>query len=179
MTFSCGTPIALISGGAGECGGARAVDHHLHILEIAAGEVAGVDQAGGGDDRGAVLVVMEHRDVHPLAQCLLDDEAFGRGDVFQVDAAEAGFHQRDRFDELVRIFGIEFDIDQIDIGEALEQHRFAFHHRLGRERAEIAEPENGGAVRDDRHEIGPRGIVIGMSWDWRQWLRRVAATPGE
>jgi hypothetical protein len=47
-----------------------------------------VDQAGR-DDRGAVLVVMEHRDVHDLAQALLDDEAIGRLDVLEVDAAEA------------------------------------------------------------------------------------------
>jgi hypothetical protein len=33
---------------------------------------AGVDQAGRGDDRRAVLVVMEDRDVHQFAQTLLD-----------------------------------------------------------------------------------------------------------
>ena len=40
----------------------------LDVLEVAAGQLAGVDQAGGGDDRGAVLVVVEDRDVHQLAQ---------------------------------------------------------------------------------------------------------------
>src|SRR3546814_11020729 len=40
------------------------------------------------DDRGAVLVVVEHRDVHALAQRGLDLEALRRLDVFQVDAAE-------------------------------------------------------------------------------------------
>ena len=124
--------------------------------------MAGIDEAGGSDDRGAVLVVMHHGDVHPLAQRLLDDEAFGSGDVFEIDAAEAGFHQRDRFDELVRILGIEFDIDRIDIGEALEQHCLAFHHRLRRQRAEIAEAEDGGAVGNHRNEIGPRGIARGI-----------------
>ena len=48
-----------------------------------------VDQAGGGDDRGAVLVVVEHRDVHQLAQPLLDDEALRRLDVLEVDAARS------------------------------------------------------------------------------------------
>ena len=43
---------------------------------------------GGGDDGGAVLVVVEDRDVHQLAQALLDDEAFRRLDVLEVDAAE-------------------------------------------------------------------------------------------
>ena len=41
-----------------------------------------------GDDRGAVLVVVEHRDVHQFAQPLLDDEAVRSLDVLQIDAAE-------------------------------------------------------------------------------------------
>ena len=40
------------------------------------------------DDRGAVLVVVEHRDLHALAQLRLDVEALGRLDVLEVDAAE-------------------------------------------------------------------------------------------
>ena len=75
---------------AGDAGGTGAVDHQLGVAQFAAGEVAGVDQPGGGDDRGAVLVIVEHRDIHQLAQPLLDDEAFRRLDVFQVDAAEPG-----------------------------------------------------------------------------------------
>jgi hypothetical protein len=34
-----------------------------------------------------------------------------------------------------------------------EQHGLAFHHRLGGERAEIAEAQDGGAIGDDRDEI--------------------------
>jgi len=54
----------------------------------------------------------------------------GCGVVFKVDPAKAGFEQRDRLDELVGVFGVDFDIDRIDIGKALEQHSLAFHHRL-------------------------------------------------
>ena len=75
---------------AGDRGGAGAVHHHLDVVEIAAGQVQRVDQPGGGDDRGAVLVVVEDRDVEQLAQALLDDEAFRRLDVLEIDAAEAG-----------------------------------------------------------------------------------------
>ena len=96
MTLSCGTPIALISSVQAIAAAPAPLHHHLDVLELAAGQVAGVDQPGGGDDRGAVLVVVEHRDVHPLAQRLLDDEAFRRGDVLEVDAAEARLQQRDR-----------------------------------------------------------------------------------
>ena len=139
--------------GAGDRRRAGAVHHDLDVAELAIGQMAGVDQAGGGDDRGAVLVVVEDRNVHPLAQRLLDDEAVGRGNILEVDAAEARLEQFDRIDEPLRVLGLHLDVDRVDVGEALEQHRFAFHHRLGRERAEIAEAEDRGAVGDDRDEI--------------------------
>ena len=55
---------------AGDAGGAGAVADELRRRDVAAGEMQRVDQAGGGDDRGAVLVVVEDRDVHQLAQAL-------------------------------------------------------------------------------------------------------------
>ena len=67
-------------------------------------------------------------------------------------------------DELVRVLGRDFEIDGIDVGEALEQHRLAFHHRLGRQRAAIAETENGGAVGDDGDEIALGGVVVGAAF---------------
>ena len=124
---------------AGNCRGARTVHDDLDVLDVAVGEVAGVEQAGGGDDRGAVLVIVHDRDVHPLAQGGFDDEAFGRLDVLKVDPAKARLHQRDRFDERFRVFGRELDIDRVDVGEAFEEHSLALHHRLGGQRAEIAE----------------------------------------
>ncbi len=53
--------------GAGDCGGTGAVHYNLDVAELAAGEEAGVDQARRRNDRGAMLVVVEDRDVHPLA----------------------------------------------------------------------------------------------------------------
>ena len=88
MTFSGGMPIDLMSSMQAIAGGAGAVADELRRLHVAAGELQRVDQAGGGDDGGAVLVVVEDRDVHQLAQPLLDDEAVGRLDVLEVDAAE-------------------------------------------------------------------------------------------
>src|SRR3546814_20184964 len=66
-----------------------------------------VDQPGGGDDRGAMLVVMEHRNVHAFLQRGFDDEAIGRGDILEVDAAKARREQFDRLDETLRIFRSE------------------------------------------------------------------------
>ena len=135
----------------------------LVCCDVAAGQFERIDQAGGGDDGGAVLVVMKHRNVEQLAQLLLDDEAFRRLDVLEIDAAPALAEEFHAIDEFVRVFGRHFEIDGIDIGEALEQDRFAFHHRLGRQRAAIAEAENGGAVGDHRDEIALGGVVVGSA----------------
>ena len=148
---------------AGDRGGAGAVDDEPGRLDVAAGQVERVDQAGGGDDGGAVLVVMEDGDVHQLAQALLDDEAFRRLDVLEIDAAEGRAEIAHGLDELVGVLGIDLEIDRIDIGEALEQDRLALHHRLGGERAEIAEAEDRGAVGDHGDEVGARGVVIGAA----------------
>ena len=47
---------------AGDAGRAGAVADELGRLHVAAGDLQRVDQAGGGDDRGAVLVVVEDRE---------------------------------------------------------------------------------------------------------------------
>ena len=73
----------------------------------------GVDQAGRGDDRGAVLVVVEDRDVHQLAQALLDDEALRRLDVLEIDAAEAtGRDSLTHVDEFVGVLGGDLEVDR-------------------------------------------------------------------
>jgi hypothetical protein len=43
----------------------------------------------------------------------------------------------------------------------LEEHRLAFHHRFGGERAEIAEAEDRGAVGDDGDHVAASGVVVG------------------
>ena len=44
----------------------------------------------------------------------------------------------------------------------LNSAALALHHRLGRQRAEIAEPEDGRAVGDHRHEVALVGVVVGQ-----------------
>jgi hypothetical protein len=56
---------------------------------------------------------------------LLDDEAFGRLDVLEIDAAEGGAEEAHAVDELVDILRIDFEVDGIDIGEALEEDSLA------------------------------------------------------
>ena len=161
MTFSGGMPIALISSTQAMPAAPAPLQTSFVVFDVAAGELQRVDQAGGGDDRGAVLVVVEDRDVHQLAQPALDDEAVRRVDVLEIDAAEGRAEDSARVDELVDVLGVDLEVDGIDVGEALEEHRLAFHHRLRGERAEIAEAEDGGAVGDDGDQVAARRVVEG------------------
>ena len=112
-----------------------------------------VEQGRAGDDGGAVLIVVKDRNAHLAAQPLLDVEAFRRFDVFQVDAAEAGLQQPDGLTEQLGVFGVQFQVDGVEVGEALEQERLALHDGLAGQRADIAQAEDGGAVGDDGDQV--------------------------
>ncbi len=133
----------------------------LDVFELLARHVQRVGGRRPDDDGGAVLVVVKDGDVHPLAAQLFDDETVGRLDVFQVDRAEGRLQRADDIGQLFGVGFVQLDVETVDIGEFLEQDRLAFHHRLGGQRADIAQPQNGGAVGDDRHQIAARGIVAG------------------
>ena len=160
---------------AGDAGRAGAVDDELEVLEVAAGQLERIEETRGGDDGGAVLVVVEDGDVEQLLQLLLDDEAVGRLDVLQIDAAEGGAEVAHAVDERVGVLGIDQEVDGVDVGEALEQRALAFHHGLGSQRAEIAEAEDGRAVGDHGHEVALVGVVVD-AWTgparWRAPARR-------
>ena len=77
-----------------------------------------------------MLVIVKDRDVHPLFQSLFNDEAIGCGNVFQIDAAKSRFKQFNCVNEALRIFGVYFDIDRINIREAFEKNCLTLHDRL-------------------------------------------------
>ena len=145
----------------GDAGGAGAVANEPRVSDVAPGQMHGVDHPRGGDDRRAVLIVMKDGNVHHLAQALLDVEALRRLDVFEIDPAKRRPKIFHRIDEFVRILGPDFQVDRIDVGESLEQHRLAFHHRLRSKRAEVAEAEDRRAVGNDRDHVAACRVVVG------------------
>ena len=115
-----------------------------------------IEDCSTDDDGGTVLIVMENRNLHPFAQFFLDVEALRRLDVFKIDTAESRLQRGDDFDQHVRIALLDFDVEHVNIGELLEQHALAFHHRLGCQRADRAKAKHGGAIGDDADQIGAR-----------------------
>jgi hypothetical protein len=78
-------------------------------------------------------------------------------------------------------FGVGFvhlQVETVDIGEFLEEDRLALHHRLGRQRTDIAEPQHRRAVGDHRDKVAARGIRAALAGS-ALISRLASATPGE
>ena len=93
---------------------------------------------------------------------VLDLEAARRGDVLEVDAAEARRQPGHGLDDLVDVGGVQADRHGVDAAELLEQHGLALHHRHRGRGPDVAEPEHRGAVGDDRDGVRDPGVVVGQ-----------------
>ena len=146
---------------AGASGCTRTVHHHFHVTDALARDFDGVEQARRRNDGRTVLVVVHHGDVEFGLQRVFDFEAFRSLDVFEVDAAERRGDSLHDLDELLRVFFVDFDIENVDTGVNLEQERLAFHHRLAREGADVTEAEHCGAVRNHGDEVALARVFVG------------------
>ena len=88
----------------------------------------------------------------------MSSDSFSRSSISKQRGAEmssrlmppkVGAISFDRLDDLVGVLGVEADREGVDVGELLEQHRLALHHRHRRLGADVAEAEHGAAVGDD------------------------------
>ena len=138
---------------------AGAADHDARVGDGLVGEVQRVQQRGRGHHRRALVVLVDDRDAQFLAQPPEDVEALGRANVLQVDAAEGGLEHADRFDEPVRVARVELEVEPVEIGQPLEEHRRAFEHRLRHDGPDITQARHGRPVRDDAHEVGLRRVA--------------------
>jgi len=144
-----------------ERGRAGTREDDLEVRKVLTDDVGGVDKRRAGDDRRPVLVVVEDRDVHPLAELLFDLETRRRADVFQIDPAEGRLHRGDRVTERVDLGDVEFDVEDVDVGEPFKKDPLALHDRLRGLRADVAEPEHRRPVGDDGDEVPLRRVLEG------------------
>ena len=153
---------------AGDARGSRAVHDHPNFGDVLPGQFQRVHQGGAGDNGRAVLVVMEDGNGQCFPQFLFDVETLRGFDVLQVDAAERGLEKLAGLDDFIRVFGVHLQVEDVNISEALEEHSLAFHHRLARQRPDIAESQDGCAVRNHGHQVSARRVIksqFGMLFD--------------
>ena len=141
---------------------AQADDADRGPLQVDVGVLDDVDERRQHHHRGAVLVVVDHGDVELGVEPVLDLEALWRADVLELDGAKGGGDGLDRLHDHVRVGAVDEDRVAVDPGQQLEQQRLALHDRHARHRADVAEPEDGGAVGDDGHVAGDGGVLVGQ-----------------
>ena len=71
----------------------RPAEYDPHFADLLAGQLHRIQQRRPRDDRRAVLIVVEDRDLHGALQLRLDHEALRRLDVLQVDAPKGRLEQ--------------------------------------------------------------------------------------
>ena len=127
MTLSRGIPNAFRRLHAGYACRSRPIDDKGGRADVPTGELERIDQPGRGNDGGAVLIIVEHGNVHQVAQATLDHETVGRANILEVDSAKRLTQMPDAFDECFRVVSVDFKINGVDIGKPLEQDSLAFH----------------------------------------------------
>ena len=114
----------------GDPGSTAAGGHDLDLVKAFPGHMQRVGGGGPDHDGGAVLIVVKHRNRHPLAAQLFHHETVGGLDILQIDRAKGRFQRADDVGQLVGVRLVQFDVETVDVGEFLEQNRLALHHRL-------------------------------------------------
>ena len=100
---------------------ARARSHQLDFFRVFADHTQPVENRRANHDGRAMLVVVEDRDLHALAQLALDIKTIWRFDVFQVDAAERRLERGNDVHQLIQVvLFVDLDIEHIDTGKFFE-----------------------------------------------------------
>lgn len=134
-------------------GRSHPVDHHLKIFQLFLNNLNRIQQRGQDDHRRPMLIVVENRDIEALPEASLNLKTTRRGDVFQINSAEAGGDPLNRLDDLARILRGKADRVSVDSGKLFEEHRFPFHHRHRRFRSDVAESQH-------RRPVGDHGNAV-------------------
>ena len=89
-------------------------------MDVLAHHLQSVGQGGQDHHSSAVLIVVEDGDGAAFLQLPLDLKAAGRGDVLQVDAAEAALEQGYGVDDLVHVLAVYTQGHSIHAAEGFE-----------------------------------------------------------
>src|SRR6202043_51182 len=104
----------------------------LDVFELLAVQQQCIGDRGGDNDGGAMLIVVEYRDLHAGLELRLDLETLRTLDILEIDAAECRLQRGHGLDHALNGVGGDLNVEHVDAGELLEQYRLALHHRLRR-----------------------------------------------
>ena len=150
------------------------VYNDFYLRYVFSGHFEGVFQSGGRYDGRAVLVVVHHRYVECALQPFLYVEAFGRLDVFKVDAAECRCDAFYSLAEFLRVFLGHLDVEHVYAAVDFEQQALALHDGLSAHRADVSESQHGCSVADYGYEVALVRVlvhVVGSLLDFKAWKR--------
>ena len=58
--------------------------------------------------------------------------------------------------------GVDFEVEDVDVGEALEQDALAFHDGFAGQRPDVSQAQDRGAVGDDGHQVAAGRVLEGI-----------------
>ncbi len=148
--------------GAGDARSSGAVEDDADFPDVFANHFQSIQQSRARDDCSSVLIVVENGNLHRLAEGFFNLEAVRGFDVFEIDSPEGGLEQLAELDDFFGIVAVDFNVEYVDVGEALEKDGLAFHDRLARKRSDIAEAEHRGAVAEHCHQISTSGVFVSI-----------------
>ena len=109
-----------------------------------------------------MLVVVHYGDRQLLLECLLNVEALGSFDVFQVYPPKGGRKGFDNFDELIGVFFVNLDVEYVNAGIDLEEKSLPLHHRFTGECPYITQSQYGSTIGNHGYEVAFGGKFIGL-----------------
>ncbi len=145
---------------AGKTGGSGPVHYQPGRSYVLAYYFQGIDQPRTGDYGGPVLVIVENRDLHGLFEGFFYIEAFGGFYILEIDPAEGRLEELAGADDLVGVPAGHFQIEDVYVGEPFEKNSFSFHDGFSGRGADIAQPQNGGSVGNDRYQVSLGGVFV-------------------
>ena len=131
----------------------------LTSVELLADDLQRVDETAENEDRRAVMLVGEDRDIRAVLQIVGDGERSRRRDVVEADGAERRGERETGLHDPVRVRGGQGEREGIDPGEGLEDDALGFFEGDGGFRWAGFPAEDIRAVGEDGDGVAATGEI--------------------
>ena len=142
---------------------ANTCNNNGQIFHLLASDLERVPQCSKGHHCGAVLVVMENRNIEACTQALFNLEALWRCDVFEVDSTEGWSDALDEVNDFINGASVNTNRETVNATELFKEERLSFHHGHGTFWANVTETKDGCSVTNDCHRVLTNGVLVRQS----------------